>query len=307
MKAIFKQLICLAAAALFCGCSSTAVIDEAAEYSESTATLSVRPSQLLSCNYYIEQDFEIYTAMTESYDCRGEIVCGIVPHHLTPGRMTAAFMQTAAESRSKTDAIVYIGTMHYFDGNALVTTTLGWNSPYGIVENDTTITSELIDKTGAVCDNELMEYDHAISGLIPFSSLYFPNVPVSCLLVSGRADKTTADMLCSVLEEISEHKNCLFIFSIDFSHYLEPWDTEEHDEDTLKAIIEKDYTVISQMTDSNVDSPYCLNTFLKLSNALGLETIMLDHSNTYEITALPYNKINYIDGITSYFIFAACK
>lgn len=312
MTSAFKKAVIAIAALFMCGCS---MADESitsaglAEGAPVTVTEASERSDTkkLECLHYYEKDFDIYTSMIESYPAEGEIVCGTVPHHLTAGRMTAAFMQAAAESREKTDAVVIIGTMHEYRDNAVVSSYLDWNAPFGTVKNDSEITDILISETDAYTDDQLMEYDHAVSSVIPFVSNYFPDVPVSCLLVSAKAPKDTPERLCEALEKVSAEKDCLFVFSIDFSHYLSPNETEQRDAQTLEAVMNADLDMIARMTDSNVDSAYLLGTFVRFTGNMNCKTLCLDNSNALKITGLPYNRTTFPEGLTSYFIFAGEK
>ena len=110
--------------------------------------------------------------------------------------------------------------------------------------------------------------------------------------------------MSKLLSEISREKKCLFVFSVDFSHYLEPNETDRRDMETRKAVLSGDLDSINRMTDANVDSYRCLGAFVRLCEGLGGEIRELDHSNSMEITDIPYDKVTYSEGLTSYFIFA---
>ena len=80
-----------------------------------------------------------------------------------------------------------------------------------------------------------------------------------------------------------KEKNCLFVFSVDFSHYLNPDEATKHDDETLKAVTGNDLEGISKMGNNNMDSPYCVSTFLRLNDISGGQIKLLDHSNSFEI------------------------
>src|SRR5260221_5015310 len=63
---------------------------------------------------------------------------GIIPHHLVASDNIAIFFATMKQFSYKT--IILIGPNHYEKGNFdVLTSKIGWDSPYGIVEPDTEV------------------------------------------------------------------------------------------------------------------------------------------------------------------------
>lgn len=293
-------------AALLCGCSAedtaeSVYLDEPVTEYTDPAPQETYP--LLDCNFYIERDFRVYTAAPKEYNISGELLCGTVPHHLTGGQLISSFFYTAAENRGDVDTIIIVGTKHYKEGGAFVTSKCGWQTPFGVMENDTEVTARLMD-AGAAEQDSSMEEDHAVSSLIPFAKYYFPDAKVSAVLVGVNADKKVPEKLSAALSELYGEKKILTVFSVDFSHYLQPRDTAEHDEETRRAVLAGDLSAVSAMTDSNMDSPYCIGTFMRLTEQLGGSIAELDHSNSLEMSGLTYSAAAFPEGLTSYFIFS---
>ena len=140
---------------------------------------------------------------------------------------------------------------------------------------------------------------------MPYVKYYFPDAQTAFLLVDRKADKDTPEKLAELFKQISQEKECLFLFSADFSHYLEPDETERHDLETLEAVMSKQYEKVASMTDDNVDSPHVLGTFMKLGDICGREYILLERSNSLIMSRLPYSRPELREGLTSYFVFAA--
>lgn len=302
-----------AAATLLCGCSAeknTAEVTAPAVYPEvsEAASESVVGSDALECRYYSENDFLLYESRGEKYQTSGEVLCGVVPHHLTAGHMIAGFFRTAAESRPDVETVVIIAPMHYpsDNTNTLCTSGTDWASPYGRLETDREITALFKDKLGAPEDGEMMQYDHSASAHIPFVKYYFPEARSACLLVSPKETEDFPQRLAEVLTEAAEMKSCLFVFSIDFSHYLTPDEADVHDGETLEAVLAGKTAAIEKMTDDNVDSPYCLSTYIRLTEALGGEISCADNSNTSEVREIPYSGALFPEGVTSYFVYISC-
>lgn len=260
--------------------------------------------ETLGCNYYNEQDFDLYVSRAQQYETEGEILCGTIPHHLTAGHMAAGFFQTSAMTRSETETVVIVSTLHYAAKAPVITSSLDWSTPFGKLPADRDITDRFVYELGAEEDSKTVQYDHSASAVIPFVKYYFPDAKTACLLVGSSADKDISEDISKLLMDISQEKKCLFVFSIDFSHYLEPNETDRHDIETRSAVLSGDIDSINQMTDANVDSYRCLGTYVRLCKAFGCEIRELDHSNSMEVTDIPYDSVRYGEGLTSYFVFA---
>lgn len=265
-------------------------------------------SSLLKCNFYDEREFNLFDIQSEPYDVDNEIWCGVVPHHLVAGKMTASFFKAASQNRkNEIDTVVIIAPIHEPKNNKICTTLSDWKAPTGTLSTDKDLSEKFITKLNAATDDEMLQSDHSASALIPFVKYYFPSASVACLLISRTADDDTPERVSELLSEFSKEKNCLFVFSVDFSHYLNPDEAEKHDDETLKAVMDYDLESISKMGNNNMDSPYCVSTFLRLNNILNGQVKLLDHSNSFEILGLPYTHPSFKDGVTSYFIFAGIR
>lgn len=307
----FSAILCCGAI-LLCGCdggraevTDTVTATDFPVAEEPAETTPPIPERKLASSHFDADGFNLHISMAEVYAADEEILCGTVPHHILAGRLIAGFLKTAAVSREKTDTVVIVGTMHYTKDSPLCTSLKSWDTPFGVLECDRELTEKIIDVTGAETDDDMAEQDHAVAALVPYVKYYFPDSEIAFLLVDNKAAEDTPQRLAEMLMEMSGEKNCLFVFSADFSHYLDPWDTEMRDNETLSAVMASDYERIGAMTDDNVDSPHVLGTFMRLSEAAGREISLLDHSNSLLISGVPYNERTYSEGLTSYFVFGA--
>jgi AmmeMemoRadiSam system protein B len=305
-----RKILIIIACLVFAGCNSDMIGDELTTPPPDGAATpregNSRPT--LNCNFHVQQDFDIYTAQAEIYEITGEIVTGVIPHHLLAGRLIAGFFETAALNRSDIETIVIIAPMHYYESGVVLCTTLSdWAAPFGTVYTERGFAERFISELGAeVCDYNL-EKDHSAAALIPFIQHYFPEVGVACLLIEANAHHNLPQNLAPLLAQFAAEKNCLFIFSVDFSHYLKPAEIYQKDEETRAAIIEGDTDRIARMDNSNVDSPRSIVTFLLLNELLGLGLHQLDHSNSMEISGVAFPHPDYDEGLTSYFVFAGAN
>ncbi|HNX63622.1 MAG TPA: AmmeMemoRadiSam system protein B [Oscillospiraceae bacterium] len=296
------------------GCNSNLRAEQkthTSAYDSNTEKLFIGEKQsgsLLECNFYDEREFNLFDIQSEPYDVENEIWCGVVPHHLLAGKMIASFFKTASENRqNEIDTVVIIAPIHEPKSNKICTTLSDWEAPTGTLSTDKGLSEKFVTKLNAAEDDEMLQSDHSASGLIPFVKYYFPSASVSCLLVSRTADDDTPERVSELLAEFSKEKSCLFVFSVDFSHYLNPDEAANHDDETLKAVMDNDLESISKMGNSNMDSPYCVSTFLRLNDISDGQVQTLDHSNSFEILGLPYTHPSFNDGVTSYFIFAGIR
>lgn len=297
-----------------CGCKKNAQIETVTSENIVTENFTTKhfvtekvipQSKPLPTSYYDRNSFSLHISAAKDYGAEGEIFCGTVPHHLLAGRLIASFLQTASSSRAQTDTVVVTATMHFTENNPICTSLCDWETPFGKLECDTELTETLIAETKAVCDDDMAAFDHGISALVPYIKYYFPNSKIAFILVDERADKDIPRKLAELYSSID--KECLFLFSADFSHYLSAHETEQHDLETIEAVANRDYEKVAAMTDDNVDSPYVLCTFMRLAEKVNAEPILFDRSNSMLISGVPYNENTYPDGLTSYLVYGAEK
>lgn len=267
----------------------------------------VSRERLLECRYYDEIQMAKFDEISAPYEVSGELLAGVVTHHLLAGRMIASFFKTAA--RAEIETVVIIAPMHYpneVQGD-VITALKGWQTPLGEVECDRKISGLFKERLGAAENDEMVEFDHSASTFLPFIGKYLPGAKVSCLLISGRAERRIPESVAELLYEISCEKECLFLFSADFAHYLTPEETAEKDEETLAAIMSGDVSSLEIMGDDHTDTPRCVCAFIRLMEMAGGCITELDHSESSRESGLPFDRGNFPEGVTSYFILGGEK
>lgn len=312
LKKITALLCCgLLTLSAACGCKNDYSDETAGEFSavENSTPLIIPQNTPLPCTYYDRNSFSNHISAAVDYGSEDEIFCGTVPHHLLAGRLIAGFLKTAAASREQTETVtetvIVTATMHFTKDNPICTSLCDWDTPFGRLECDTVLTSVIMEETGAVCDDDMAALDHGISALIPYIKYYFPNSQIAFVLVDEKADKDIPDRLAELYSGFD--KECLFLFSADFSHYLPAHVTEQRDLETIDAVASRDYKKVAAMTDDNVDSPYVLGTFMRLAEKDGADPKLLDRSNSMLMSGVPYSEKAYPEGLTSYLVYAAEK
>ena len=315
MRARKLPAAALTALAVLCGCGApdpgitgTLTSEQTTSAPAVTSTLPggyTPRSELLNCLYFDAADFNAFDSASSAYISEDTVQCGVAPHHLAAGHFIAGMYKTAARTFSEAETVVVIAPMHYDSPNTLCTTDKGWNTAFGAVRCDTDIAGILAEKLGAAYDDDMTEFDHSASSHIPFIKRYLPDAKAAVLLVSPRESRDFPVRLAQTLYELSENKNVFFAFSIDFSHYLTPDKAEAHDKETLEAVTQGDTAAIESFTNDNVDTPYCLSTFVRLSALLGAKITSADHGNTFTVGNMPYTPTLFEEGVTSYFVFLA--
>lgn len=263
-------------------------------------------ARMLRCDFYEEKDFLAAVAQAQPYALDGPLLCATVPHHLLASGMIASVLATARSSRPDVETVVIVAPIHKEKRSALATTLADWQTPTGILPTDRSVAMSFARELHAETDDALLQEDHSASALIPFVKTYFPEASVACLLISGNAGRDVPARIAELLADTSREKSCFFLFSVDFSHYLNPEDTDLRDEQTRRAVMSGDTAAIRNMTNDNMDAPAVVCSFLHTTGQLGGEVFELDHANSLALANLPYNHPSFAGGLTSYFIFGGC-
>lgn len=269
-------------------------------------TAAPTKKSLLECRFFMEEDFYEDVMPLNTYETDGTIICATIPHHLLAGDMIASVFRTAVAQRD-IDTVVIVSPIHEPEGFSVCTSLLSWDTPFGVLETDQELSQRFIDRLGAEASDYMVQKDHSASSIIPYVKYFLPEAKTACVLMSKGAHESFPSALSEILAEYESKKNCLFLFATDFSHYLQPYQADEMDEQTRMAVFSKDYHTISAMTNSHVDSPHSLETFVRLSERLSLPVNELDSSNTLHKTGNTYDPAFFPEGVTSYLVFAGCR
>ncbi len=271
-----------------------------------TSQSTLRPASTLRCIHYAEEDFfkSISAAantgmpasttdtaaagtVSEHSSPSGQILGGIVPHHLVAADMIADFFQTLAKEPPHT--IVVIGPNHRRIGlSGLHTSALDWVTPFGVLEADEGLTTALIDELKASQNDALMELEHSISSLIPYINYYMPQTKIVPILLHGNYSLEDSAKLGKFLAKaIKSDEGIAVIASIDFSHYLDTDTANRMDEITLQAIKSRDTLAIIKMNNDNLDSPPSILSLLSVMDEMDAKgPDVIGHNNSYGITGI---------------------
>lgn len=204
-----------------------------------------------------------------------EIKGGIVPHHLLPGFIIADFFSRLSEKEIET--IVLVGPNHYERGNfGVITSEYNWDTPFGILEPDNEIISNLKEKQLAKTE-EIISLDHSITGILPFIKYYLPKVKVVPLILKSDLSEEATDNLALELQGCIKDKKVAMVASVDFSHYLTNLEAKEKNIESLEAIEKRSYDKIFSFGDDHMDSPASVALVLKTMDLINAKEMRILH------------------------------
>lgn len=260
----------------------------------------LRTADAIKCNFYNENDFRISISQAEeanatSGNTSGTIKGGIIPHHLLAGRMIAGLFKVLAADPP--ELVVVLAPNHKSSGmTGLHTSVLNWETPFGVLEADSSAAASLKKELKAADSRAIMEKEYSISGLVPYIRYYLPKAKILPVLLHGDYSLENSRRLGSFLAESLQGKKAVVLASVDFSHYLPADSADRMDEITLEALESRDAEHISHMGNDNLDSPPSIIALLTAMEAMeAKEFKLLGHNNSSRITG------SGADYTTSYF------
>lgn len=215
---------------------------------------------------------------------------GVVPHHLLASFQIADFFQGLSFGNIHT--VILIGPNHYERGNyKIISSEYEWNTPFGKVEPDRKIIGELERKKIIQIHPEVIEKEHSLGGIIPFLKYYLPEARVVPLALSAKNKEQDMELFAEELKRYAKEEGVVLVASIDFSHYLSSFDAEKRDEETLKAIRNRQYRTITLFNNDYLDSPPSLISLMKAAENLSLHgPEIIHHTNSGSMTGSKFEK-----------------
>jgi AmmeMemoRadiSam system protein B len=207
---------------------------------------------------------------------------GVVPHHLFASFIIADFFSRISAQTPNT--IILLGPNHPERGNfkALVSH-FNWQTPFGLVEPNTTLINDLIKKNLVKIDEEALSEDQAVAGLMPFVKYYLPSAQVVPVLLSGYMSSKDAKILADNLRGYMD-KDTVVIAAVDFSHNLNSQQAQEKDKVTLELMKNFDYERLFSLNNDYLDGPPSVAVLLMTMQSLGtLRLEVLYHTNSGEL------------------------
>lgn len=258
----------------------------------------------LQSSLYEAPSFTKSLAAAVPYPLSEKPVAGVVPHHLLAADMTASFL--GAASAYEYESVVLLAPSHFTKGERLYTTTLDWDTPFGVLENDRLLTETIAGsgRPAVLKGDTLIGADHSVVGLVPYIKHYFPDATLSVVLLENLTREGTIEALVERLLKAAGEKDMLLLCSVDFSHYLDSAATAAADQKTRQVLGRQNPGEILACTDQNFDSPATVLAFLSYLKGRGRTLSILDNGVSSEFLTLSPTDPAFREGLTSYFILA---
>lgn len=203
----------------------------------------------------------------------------VVPHHLLAYELIAEVFSQLKED--KPSVIILIGPNHDNEGEKILTSTWGWETPFGTVEANTEIIESLVKNSPVKINDGIFSTEHSMGALMPFIKYFFPEAQVVPIIFHYNLKDEEAQSLSDQLANIVKEKEALVMASIDFSHYLTNQEAQAKDQETLEIIRTKNIPRLLSLGDDYLDSPGALATLLYTMERLDInEPKILQNTNS---------------------------
>ena len=226
-----------------------------------------------------------------------EARAGILPHHLVRPQYIAEYFEKLAETQ-EIDTFIVIGPNHFDRGKeSIAVSQYGYTTPYGEIEPDFYIVDRLLKKGYAGWDQSAFDQEHSIGSLVPFIKKSFPDAKIVPITLKGRNLESNLDKL---VEDLADWvgPNDFVLGSIDFSHYMNNYVADFHDELSQTVIETFDYDALDEL---EIDSVPTLHVVMKYAEEMGAKKVdIVNHSNSAE----KVNGRDFVAETTSHFYIA---
>jgi AmmeMemoRadiSam system protein B len=203
----------------------------------------------------------------------------VVPHHLLGSPL---IVRGYEKVRADIDTVYVVGPNHFNAGGApLTTAAVTWKTAAGELRSETGAVRSLADGLGAAQNAEVFRSEHSVGAQAWFIRRFSPGSQVVPLVLDSYVTRRQAEAVGEWLAA-RRSPHVLFVFSIDFSHYLPEADARRHDKETRQAIEDGDLDAISRFSNDNVDSPASLIAALAFAKAAGLKVEIAATTNSNE-------------------------
>ena len=242
---VFFVILCFAVAlvSIAPGVRGTRSSESSQPYEAPPAT---HPNNFFDPRYFNPETLD------EDENSGGRIRGAVIPHHLLAHRLMAEVF--ARLQKNPPSLLVLLGPNHYNRGSRILTSRLGWQTPFGTVEVDEEVVEQLLDSNIVKKDDIAFTEEHSIGNVMPFVKYYLPYTKVVPIIYHHDVSKKEASLMAEHLANLAED-GVVIIASVDFSHYLTRQEAEEKDRQTLKVLQENNLDTLFTMGNDHLDSP----------------------------------------------------
>ncbi|MCL1983650.1 MAG: AmmeMemoRadiSam system protein B [Clostridiales bacterium] len=201
----------------------------------------------------------------------GDPIKGIVvPHHAAAAALSANLVSRLAERHPP--AVIILAPNHYNTGPEIISTTSDFMCYGKRVLADAAAVERLGREGLAVISDEPFAREHSVGMLLPIIAWYLPDAEVIPVIFHHGTDE---GRILAVLDALAPEidAGAVVIASIDFSHYLTLAEAEGKDKEMRRYLEDGDYSAISKLDSSYIDSPTIMAAMLMHFGTDGMEIV----------------------------------
>jgi AmmeMemoRadiSam system protein B len=225
------------------------------------------------------QPGHFYTGSIPESSSFEQIRGGVIPHHLLADKLIARVFHHLQKENPGT--IILIGPNHKNEGARVITSSLGWQTPFGVVEVDEELGRKISRAFPLIKENDqIMAGEHAMGNIMPFIKYYLPETKVVPLILHHSLTLDEAISLGDILAGLAD-EDIIILASVDFSHYLTADEAEKKDRETISALKTWNLGRIFDMGDDYLDSPPAIGVLFRAMEKVGMtDFTVLNHTNS---------------------------
>lgn len=245
---------------------------------ESNVVIDNQVEDMHKCLFFDKQLFDYGVKNVEEAREINEKTKGvIIPHHLLASHIIVDTLKKVLRSDIK--KIIIIGPDHWEKSSRSISTSdYNWKTPFGNIASDKDSVDLLSSASYINIEPNILEGEHAISGIVPFISYYSLDIEIIPLVISQKITKEEIEDVVEKLYVLSLDDSVAIVASVDFSHYLTNAEAECNDKISLQAIENRDYDKLLSFNNDYVDSPQSLVIFLKTLDLLNAKNLQVLHN-----------------------------
>jgi MEMO1 family protein len=217
----------------------------------------------------------------------------IVSHHMYVSEHIAKLYSVLKAKNIQTVAI--IGPNHFNRGDRIMVSEYDYQTPWGILETDRTITGELKARNIASVDEKPFEIEHSISSQVGFIKAVAPNAKIVPIMLKRSVTEEEAAQVAQALHELLP-ENSVVVASVDFAHHTDNLTAQVHDKQAISILENFEF---EKMYSIDADSPPSLYAVLKFMELRGAKNMQYQNTNAAIVSGNLAHK-----DVTSY-VFAA--
>lgn len=203
---------------------------------------------------------------------------GVIPHHLVADKLIARVFNQLKNQKPET--IILIGPNHKNSGAPIITSSLGWQTPFGVVDVDQKLLKDISASGGVQQNDKIISKEHSMGNIMPFVKYYLPETKVVPLILQNDITLKEANAFGEKLAGLI-NDDTIILASIDFSHYLTSAEAEKKDQETILALQSWNLGRIFIMNDDYLDSPASIGILFKTMEKAGMNDFtILNHTNS---------------------------